>query len=191
MQLSKSKSLLAAAALLCAATAGHAANYDVYALANSSSGGTGLDTVTLTAGQSFTVSIGLDDLWSAGALPRWSNADGLVGDRFASGTDESGEAAGTRIGQDFGTHTQDGFTAPYGALVGVIGGSHLLLGTSFAGTAPASGTLKLYYWDSIASDNTQFVTAAVNVSAVPEPTTYGLMLAGLAATAFIARRRQH
>ena len=81
-----------------------AVTVDVFAQANSSTGGAGaLTGVFLTLGQAFTVSAGLDDLWSAGALPRWSNADGLTGDRFVTGTDESGEAAGIKIGIDFGT----------------------------------------------------------------------------------------
>ena len=61
----------------------------VEALANSSSGGIGSSTgVILTAGQTFSVSVDVNDLWNAGPLPRWSNADGLKGDLFATGGDE-------------------------------------------------------------------------------------------------------
>jgi len=179
---------LALSALLATASA-QAASFVVDALANSSSGGTGLDTISLTVGNSFSVSVDADDLWSAGALPRWSNADGLTGDRFATGTDESGEAAGTHIGKDFGLHSQGNLSAAFGALVGRIdAGDYFVIGTSFSGTASATGTLKLFYWDSNNGDNTASITA--NVIAVPEPETYALMLAGLGVVGFVARRRR-
>src|ERR1700709_1679307 len=91
----------------------------VDALENSSSGGVGKITGTLlTAGEAFSVTVASNDLWNAGALPRWSDANGLTGNRFATGSDESGQAAGTQIGQDFGTWSQNSFSAPYGSLVG-------------------------------------------------------------------------
>jgi hypothetical protein len=179
---------LVLSALLATASA-QAASFVVDAFANSSSGGTGLDTISLTVGNSFSVSASADDLWSAGALPRWSNADGLTGDRFATGTDESGEAAGTHIGTNFGLHSQGNLSAAYGTLVGQIGGGDFfVIGTSFSGTASATGTLKLFYWDSNNFDNTASITA--NVNAVPEPETYALMLAGLGVVGFLARRRR-
>jgi len=58
----------------------------VDAFTNSSSGGTGSSTgVFLTVGQIFTVDVNPNDLWNAGALPRWSNADGLTGVLLATG----------------------------------------------------------------------------------------------------------
>jgi hypothetical protein len=73
----------------------------VDAFGNSSSGGIGLLTgVSLTFGQAFSVSAGANDLWSAGALPRWSNADGLTGIRLANASDDSGQVPGTIIGTD-------------------------------------------------------------------------------------------
>ncbi|MEO8296901.1 MAG: PEP-CTERM sorting domain-containing protein [Burkholderiales bacterium] len=174
---------------LFAVSSAQAASFDVYALANSSSGGIGLDTISLTAGQSFSVSADAGDLWNAGALPRWSNADGLTGNLFATGTDDSGEPATTLIGQAFGSWAQGNLTAPYGALVGQIdSGDYFLVGTSFTGTASATGTLKLYYWDSNNGDNTEFITA--NVSVVPEPEGFAMMLAGLGVMGFLARRRR-
>jgi hypothetical protein len=148
-----------------------AVTVDVFAQANSSTGGAGaLTGVFLTLGQAFTVSAGLDDLWSAGDLPRWSNADGLTGDRFATGTDESGEAANTKIGQNFGTWEQFSFSAPYGSLVGRIGsGDFFLVGTNFSDTANASGPLAPYYWDSNNGDNTGSIAANISASAVPGP----------------------
>ena len=62
-----------------------AAVFVIDALANSSTGGTGLNTITLNAGQSFSVSVNPLDLWNAGPIPRWSNADGLTHDVFATG----------------------------------------------------------------------------------------------------------
>ncbi|MBL8772513.1 MAG: PEPxxWA-CTERM sorting domain-containing protein [Phenylobacterium sp.] len=191
------KRLLAAAALasgLSLASGAGAAVFVVDALLHSSDGGAGagLDTVVLDAGDLFTVSVGLDDLWSAGALPRWSDADGLTGDRTATGSDESGEAAGVLIGADFGLLTLNGFSAPYGSLVGQIGagpGSYRLLGTSFSGAAWASGTLKLFYWDTFTADNSGSVAA--DVAVVPEPAVWSMMIAGfgLAGTMLRSRRR--
>ncbi|MBD5778143.1 PEP-CTERM sorting domain-containing protein [Pelagicoccus sp. NFK12] len=154
-------------------------SYDVYAKDNSSNGGTPVNTISLSAGQAFTTNASLDDLWSAGANPRWSNADGLLGNLFATGTDDSGASVGTLIGQAFGPYNDDGFSAPYGALVGKIGSSYILLGTSFAGVAPEAGVLQLMYWDSNAYDNTEYITVEVN--AVPDAGGIALSLMGIAA----------
>lgn len=179
--------VLTALALAGASATASALPWVVDAKANSSTAGTGLSTISLLAGQAFSVSVDPLDLWSAGALPRWSNADGLIGDLFATGTDESGQAGGTRIGRDFGLQSQGGFSAPYGKLVGAIDGGFFAIGTSYSGVAANAGTLKLFYWDSNASDNSQWITA--NVSAVPEPGTWALLAAGVGALAFVRRRR--
>lgn len=161
----------------------------VNAQTNSSSGGVGYNTgIGLTAGNLLTISVAASDLWSAGALPRWSDANGLVGDLFATGSDESGEAAGTKIGTNFGTWTQDGFTAPYGALVGKIGNSYQLLGTNFNGPAWDTGTLSLFYWDSNSGDNGASID--VNIAAVPEPAAWAFMLVGFAGVGFAMRRKK-
>jgi len=179
---------LALPALLMAPLASRAAPFDIYAQANSSTGGAGLDTISLGIGDWFSVSVDPGDLWNAGALPRWSNANGLTGDLYATGSDDSGYALGTLIGKNFGLWTQGNLTAPYGALVGSIGGGDFfVIGTSFTGQAATSGMLQLFYWDSVNSDNTQYVTA--DVLPVPEPGSWVLLLAGLGMLGFIARRR--
>lgn len=141
-----------------------------------------LDTgIGLLAGDAFEVFVDPDDLWSAGALPRWSNADGLVADLFASGSDESGEDAGTRIGRSFGPYASGGFTAPFGSLVGQLGSERFLIGSSFAGTAPADGNLSLLYWDSSYGDNTESIEVTVRLSEVPVPAPAALIGIGLLA----------
>jgi hypothetical protein len=178
---------LAASVLTTAAA--HADPFIVDALANSSSGGIGVATISLLAGESFNVSVASTDLWSAGALPRWSNANGLTATLLATGADESGQVAGTQIGADFGLHAQGNLSAPFGTLVGQIGGGdYFAIGTSFSGVAASAGTLNLYYWDSNSADNVGSVTANVT-AAIPEPASYVLLLAGLGALALAARRR--
>jgi hypothetical protein len=50
-------------------------------------------------------------------------------------------------------------------LVGKIGvGNFFEIGTSFSGPANAAGELKLFYWDSNFSDNTQYVTAQISAA---------------------------
>ncbi|MDP3855077.1 PEPxxWA-CTERM sorting domain-containing protein [Phenylobacterium sp.] len=178
------------AAGLALASAADAAVFIVDAKANSSSGGVGASSIALIAGQNFTVSVDSGDLWNAGALPRWSNADGLTGPLLATGSDDSGQAAGTLIGADFGVWSQNGLDAAYGTLVGELGGVFKVLGTSFAGPAWGTGTLNLYYWDSNSFDNTEFISADIS-SAVPEPVTWAMMIVGfgLAGSALRSRGR--
>jgi len=183
--------LAAATALVAFCAPAMAADFVVDSAANSSTGGTGLNTgLTYSAGDVLTVSAALDDLWSAGALPRWSNADGLTGPLFATGTDESGAAAGTQIGASFGTWSQAGLSAPYGSLVGRLGGVYQLLGTNFSGPAWASGTLELFYWDSNNGDNSGRVTAHIAAAGVPEPASWALMLGGFGMVGGALRSRR-
>ena len=176
-------------AVMAFASSANASLFVVDAFANSSNGGSGVSTVSLTSGQNFTVTVALSDLWNAGELPRWSNADGLIVDLYATGLDDSGESSGTQIGTPFPLWTDLGLTAPYGSLVGEIGGIYQLIGSSFNGAAWATGTLNLYYWDSNNGDNTQFITADVET---PEPAALalvGVTLLSLVGLALIRRRR--
>lgn len=181
------KKIIIGGALALAGWSAQAATFTVDAYGNSSSGGTGLASVALAAGQGFTVSASTDDLWSAGALPRWSDGNGLTYDRYATATDDSGQAVGTHIGANFGPWTQNGHTAAYGALVGEIGGQWITLGTNFNGVAPAAGTLNLYYWDSNYGDNTGRIT--FNIAAVPEPSTWLMLGAGLLMLTALRKRQ--
>lgn len=163
---------LLASGTIALATQVQAISIDVSAQNNSSSGGIGANTgISLNTGDWFCISVDPNDLWNAGPLPRWSNANGLVGNLYATGSDESLQPAGTLIGQNFNLWTQDNLSAPYGALVGQIGnGAFFLVGTYFSGQAANSGNLLLYYWDSNSYDNTEKVTITANVDCnrVPE-----------------------
>lgn len=185
------KLLPAAAAVAICAMVGpaSAASFVVDARANSSTGGVGASTLTFSMGDRFRVNVASTDLWSAGALPRWSNANGIDGpDLLATGMDDSGEAMGTLIGRDqFGDYTQDGLTAAFGSLVGRMGTEFRFIGTSFEGTAWADGPLQLFYWDSNGGDNTEFITAAV--SAIPEPATWAMLILGFGVVGGAMRRK--
>lgn len=166
--------------------------YEVKALENSTSGGVGL-AVSVFAGQSFSVSADINDLWNAGPLPRWSNADGLNAVLLSTGLpdvngDDPAVTAGNKIGDVFVPWTQNGLTAPYGTLVGQWGsGEYFTVGTTYTGTA-VDNTLNLFYFDSNTGDNRGSILATV--TAVPEPETYAMLLAGLGLVGFIARRRK-
>lgn len=187
--------IISTLAVLFFSTSSYAATvqYDVFAKENSVVGGTGLNTgLTFTAGESITGSVNPNDIWSADPTrytsrgPYWSNADGLVRDFFATGSDESGEAAGALIGSRFSSNfNHNGLSAPYGSLVGEINNNFFLLGTSFDLPAPESGELSLFYWDSVAADNADFVTVSIttndnSVSAVPVPAAFWLFGSALA-----------
>jgi PEP-CTERM motif len=172
--------------------AASAATFIVQANANSVAGGTALSTISLAAGQAFTVSSSTNDLWSAGPLPRYSDANGLIANRFATALDDSGQPVGTLIGQNFGTTTQNGFTAPFGAMVGRIGTTYFVVGSGFAGVAPTAGVLDLFYWDSNAGDNFGDIRVDVNAvgGAVPEPTTWAMLIAGFGIVGGLMRRQR-
>lgn len=176
-----------------AASSANAALFVVDAHANSSSGGSGVSTISLTVGDLFSVGVDSDDLWNAGSLPRWSNADGLIVNRFAVAGDDSGQAAGTQIGAPFPLWTQDGLTSAYGSLVGRLNGQYMTLGTNFSGAAWQTGTLELFYWDSNNGDNTEHVTASITQpggGGVPEPATWTMLISGFGLAGAMLRRQR-
>jgi hypothetical protein len=190
----KSLKLLLGAAALLAVTPAHATVFVVDALGNSSSGGSPLSTITLAAGEVFTLTASTSDLWSAGDLPRLSDANGLIVNRIASPTDDSGPMDGTtQITAIFPLWTQDGFTAPFASLVGRVGTEYQLLGTSFTGSFSSAGTLQLFFWDQNSGDNTGTIAANITTegpAGVPEPATWAMMLLGFGAVGVAVRRRR-
>ncbi|MHC4224116.1 MAG: PEP-CTERM sorting domain-containing protein [Planctomycetota bacterium] len=73
------------------------------------------------------------------------------------------------------------------ALVGQIGSSQFIVGSSFQGVAADSGILQLAFNDSFHGDN--FGSYFASTTAVPEPSTALLLASGLAALAVGRRRR--
>jgi hypothetical protein len=193
---------LATLATLATAAGANATAVVVDAKTNSTYLDSGVFTgVNLTAGETLKVHVDAGDIWSAGTLPRWSNANGLVGDLYATGTDESGLAAGTLIGQALGPVKEDNFFAPYAALVGKIGATYKILGTDFDGLAWGTGELRLYFWDTpgVTYDNKDYITAEITHGwpvevdvptggGVPEPATWAMMIMGFGLTGATLRR---
>ena len=179
---------LAAAGLMAAAPAA-AAPVIVFAQANSTTGGVAVVTpFSVVAGGVYRVTQGINDLWSAGSLPRYSDGNGIV-PRTAVVGDDSGQAPGTQIGAAFGLYTQGGLTARYGSLVNRLsGGTYQLIGANTTFTATESGPLRLGYFDENSDDNSGFIT--FDISAVPEPATWGLMILGFGAIGAMGRRRR-
>ena len=154
---------------------------NVFAQANSTSGGVFLDTgIDVGATDILVVSVAEDDCWSAGVADRTTNANGLVG--FST------NACRPVATFDYGLHNQFGQSFPYATLVGRIGlaGTPFVVGTDFNAVLGQSGRLYFAFWDSNSGDNTGFITA--NVDVVPEPATLALLGAGLSGV--IARRRR-
>lgn len=91
---------------------------------------------------------------------------------------------------DIGSFAINGGAKSPGTSIGLIG-TNLTVTT---GAAAGTYAFVLGYNDSAGSavlgDWDDFVVG-VNVTPVPEPETYALMLAGLGAMAFVARRRKH
>ena len=143
--------------------------------------GSWLDTgVDLSAGSIYELwVVNPNTIWSAGAetpFSRDSNANGINPAYY-------------------GTWTMDGFTANYGALVGEVGptpgggagDSFFLIGTGTPVTGLA-GELYVGYWDSNYGDNSGIQT--LQISSVPEPASWALMLAGVFAIGAGLRTRR-
>jgi len=151
----------AAALVMAAAGAASAATFTVEAINDIPSW---LDTgIDLSAGQTYDVSV-IDPatLWSAGSdipYPRTSTADGIDPAYY-------------------GQFSYGDLTANFGALVGEVGDHFFLLGTGPTLVSGLTGELKIGYWDSYYGDNSG--SQSVSISAVPEPATWAMMLAGFA-----------
>jgi hypothetical protein len=155
--------------------------FTVFAMANSSTGGVPLATVSVVAGDLLSVTVALNDCWAAGSGDRTTNADGLVG--------ATTNACRLSPSTNFVLWTQLGASFPFASLVGQIGsGTPFLIGTSFNGVVTSSGVLTLMFWDSNNGDNFGDIVAMVDVTstAVPEPSTALLMTLG--ALVFAIRR---
>jgi hypothetical protein len=157
----------------------------------------GLPSISLTLGEAFTVTSSTNDLWSAGDGPLMSDGDGLIVNRFATASDDSGEAVGTQIGSIVAPLTQGGLTAPYGSLVGELGGVYEELGANFAGAAWGTGTLNLFFWDINGFDNAGSIAFDIKPvsevrgpGGVPEPASWALMITGFGAAGAMLRRRR-
>lgn len=185
------KALLALAltAAMIAPVSVSAATVIVNAKTNSSTGGVAKASgLTLAAGQGFRILSSTNDLWSAGSLPRFSDGNGLTGNRLATAADDSGRPVGTLIGQNFGQWTQGGFSAPFGSLVGrYADGTYQQIGANFTGKATGNGALNLFYWDSNNGDNAGDISFTV-LAGVPEPVTWAMMVMGFGLAGGALRR---
>jgi hypothetical protein len=167
--------LAVAAALPFLSTAPADAAYVVDAEANASLN-TPLDThVTLTAAMLYTFAVenAATTIWSAGSdnpYPRTSTAAGI-----------------DPVVSNYGTLTQNGFTANFGALVGEAGSTFFLIGTGTS-LSGLSGDLKLMYWDDTFTDNSGIQTVDVT-GGVPEATTWAMMIAGFAGLGLAMRMK--
>ncbi len=160
----------------------HATVVDVFALANSSTGGSGAVTgINVNIGDHLVMNTDVNDCWSAGPSPRVSNADGLIG--------SGGFCQPTSA---FSLHTQDGVTAAFGSLMAKIGaGNFFFVGTAFDQITTTAGALSLYYWDSDFANNSGSVAVSINLNptqSVPEPGVLGLLGFGLLGLSFFRRK---
>jgi hypothetical protein len=84
----------------------------------------------------------------------------------------------------------NGFTGNFrfGALVGLDDAGFFLIGTGPVALTGLSGELKVGYWDTDYTDNTGSQT--LSIDAVPEPSTWAMMILGFAGVGFMAYRRR-
>ncbi|KAF0677553.1 VPLPA-CTERM sorting domain-containing protein [Profundibacterium mesophilum] len=82
---------------------------------------------------------------------------------------------------NYGSYTDDGLTASFGSLVGMIGdGPVFEIGSAFSSFADRAGELRLFMWDSNFEDNNGEIVASIEAPApVPLPAAGFMLLAGL------------
>ncbi len=177
----KLNTIAAAALTLGLALSAQAATYGVTtdSFANSTGGGTGADVgLSLTAGESFTVTTDGSQLWH-GAAPGDGNYDMLTSN--ANGTAPN----------PYATSLAGIGTTQVGTLVADIDGDYRVIGagtTTFS--AWESGELFFHYADINFGDNSGSVFSTVTTaSAVPEPANLAMLMAGLGMMGVVARRR--
>ena len=128
--------------------------------------------ITVNTGDWLTISSNPADTWVLGPdgpPSRTCNADGLTA---------------------YGYYTYGSSSFLYGAMVAKIGsaGSFFLVGTNYGPQQlTTGGTLYLMNWDSNTSDNSGFITAAVNT--VPVPPSLLLLGSGLLGLAIMRFRK--
>lgn len=125
-------------------------NFTVEAKANSSTGGTPLNTnIKVGPGDLIVVTCSPSDSWSAGRENRTSNANGL----------------GNPLGGNFGFHNQSGYSFLYGSLIGTFdnGKTFFGVGTNLTMTVLTKGILSFVYWDSNNGDNSGSINVTVQV----------------------------
>jgi hypothetical protein len=164
------RTAVVASGLLMALGHSQAATFEVFARDNSTAYSNNdivppaapLDTgLSFVNGQTLTVT----------ASGSWNGGCGSIG------PDGGGACSGTASGpQDY-------------SLVGRIGlaGSYFQIGSSYSAPVSGNGHLFLAFVDSDAANNTGSVMATI--SAVPEPATYALLIAGLGLVGVAGRRR--
>ena len=162
-----------ASALLLAMGSSQAVTFEVFAKENSTAyGGNDIPppaapAAPLDTGLSFVAG----QLLTVAALGTWNGGCGDIG------PDGGGTCSGTASGlQDY-------------SLAGRIGaaGSYFQIGSSYSAPVSGNGHLFLAFVDSDANNNTGSVMATI--TAVPEPGTYALLLAGLGVVGAVGRRR--
>lgn len=128
--------------------------------------------ITLNAGTTYNFSvINPSTIWSAGSdIPssRKSTADGIDPALY-------------------GLFTFGDLTANFGTLVGLVGNHFFVIGTGTS-LSGLSGSLKVGYWDSFYGDNSGSQTLDI-ATAIPEASTWAMMLLGFAGVGFMGYRR--
>ena len=104
----------------------------------------------------------------------WSLGQGGINAQFAFNTAFTIESGGP--------------SAEYGG-ASITSAGNTVFGSEGNGTIQFTGSVTSISWTNPVAENWYGFTVGTSVQAIPEPKTYALMLAGLAAVGFVARRR--